>query len=265
MSWEPVGGAHAIERVRIVVQLESEVPSKMRNLLGTIIEGDRDRLALGPRREVSGQVLNFQIGPQGAVSNQIEAKTGWEFHRSSDSPVPVEALSLQSDTLSYEIGEYSRWQLFLDRFNETAGAILPKILEFSDISVLSMEYYDRFVFSGDPDTARPSDLISVNDSILGEGAIAGEDLWHIHRGWFEQGEFGRILMNQNMDAQEAHVNGVRKRSVQILTKADARSTVWGFSGTDIEPHLNALHDHTKKLFALSLNDDVRKQLKIFEE
>jgi len=260
MAWRPITDQHAIERVRIVVTFEQNTPPKVVSRLGSIVDDRREYLGFEPMIRQEGFAI--QIGPDPSVAvQQPQGVQGWQFQRVSEGN-SIEVLSLLGNALSLETADYDRWSKLLDRFTDLSSKLVETLLDLSDIASLSLEYFDRFYFTGEPEAAKPQDFLQEVSSAIPPAALDKGQLWHLHRGWFELEQHGRLLVNQNFDAQDGIVEDRPARSVQILTKADARKGAWDIAEPDLRPHLDVMHKRVNQAFASVLSPEMRQAIRL---
>lgn len=125
-----------------------------------------------------------------------------------------------------------------------------------------MEYFDRFNFEGDVEKARPDELLAPRFAeVLALPAKSGQELWHLHRGWF--GELGGevFLVNQNLDANTGQTaEGKPFRTVQIMTKIERRVANGTISLADFASLADKMQTLSKTTLVDVLNETT--QLKI---
>ncbi|MDD9731670.1 TIGR04255 family protein [Mameliella sp. AT18] len=262
VPWRPLQPNHAIERVRIIVALGTPLPSKF--LRSVAADNDERRLALGftSKNLRRGQQIHFQ--PSGVSFGGSPSELwGWDWQRLTAGNRPVETLVVENEAIVYETAEYIRWTSFLRRFEEVAGPILDKILTVVDAATMSLEYGDRFVFEGRPIDARPDFLLANISALLPENAASGGSLWHVHRGWFEELEGHKVLINQNLDAQDSKSpDRGTIRSVQVLTKTELRSRGEQLEYEVLKEKLASMHERSKEIFKSVLSEGMQAQVGI---
>jgi len=257
LTWRPIHPSHAIERTRLIVSFTQGLPSKTIGWLGSELEDRRSQLGFNNRVDHQGTAL--QIGANGTIQNTpSNAISGWEFHKT----VPgtnqvVEAFHVESSYLSFEVLNYQGWGDFIKRFEAVAQETLSAICRLVDMNSISLEYIDRFVFAGDPKTASPESLLPQISHSIGGAALAGEELWHVHRGWFEVVEGHKLLINQNLDCQEGNLAGQKPtKSIQILTKVDLREIPQQVDYIAVKPQIEMMHIKSKQVFGSVISEEM---------
>ena len=222
--------------------------------MAEVVEESVADLGFGPRQEVSGQGFEIAFGPSGAQANAATTKiSGWQFQRSNEKG-PIEIISLENNTLAYEVGEYVRWENFYERFLAGYSKAFSEVTHFAELSSLTLEYQDRFVFVGEPETSNPNEIVPLTEIALPTGTASEGNLWHMHRGWFQPWKFGKLLVHSNFDAQDGRFYDQRARSVAVLTKAEARSNLNVLDGDSLTTHIPIMHDVTNSVMSEALSE-----------
>ncbi len=260
MAWRPLQPLHAIERVRLIASFKSILPTKFVRKLAADGEGRRVELGFTSKNIREGKQISF--GPMAVnLGGPPDELFGWDWQRVSAANSPVETLVLENQALVYEMSQYTRWQEFMERFGLVGLPTLSEALDVTDLASLSLEYIDRFVFDGDPTKARPDALLINVSSNLHADAACGKELWHFHKGWFEVADGLRLLINQNIDAQDGQgADGIPLRSLQVFTKTELRPGEAGFDFDAIRPHLDVMHKRSVELFAEILIPQMRPRV-----
>ena len=261
VSWHPIHPKHAIERTRIVVQFKDKLPQKTIQKLGEAFEGLRQDFGFGPRVEV--QTHTLLVGPDGPTPQMLSQQArGWQFVREAAPGAVLEALVLDPEGLVYENVEYVRWADFWSRASAMLLPLVAGIADVSDLRLFSLEYFDRFVFAGSPAEAAPTTLIR-NKLIetLPASARSGEELWHLHRGWYETFGGIRVLINQNIDANDGqNPKGEQARAVGVYTKVERRNRNEIVDAGQLSNDIVKMHEISKSIFASAIIDEVHQRI-----
>lgn len=257
MPWQPVNPAHAIERVRLLVQFRQPISEKLAALLKAAVEKhSRESRLVGPT-PMQSVTFGVQMSPDG--QGQMVASQeglGWQYVRSSSAHLPLEVFAVQRNQIIYETTEYRKWETFMQRFQKVAAEAVDLASSALDLDVLSLEYYDRFFFEGPVKDADPRLLLRDIEKFLHPDPASGRTMWHLHRGWFESSEKGDVLVNQNFDAIEG-IRGGRTdlmRTVGVLTKAELRSANHQLDGIPVNDLMKLAHDFTGRYFKEALQE-----------
>lgn len=261
----PLHNSHSIERTRVIVTFRDALTQKPLNTLAEIFESKRVELGFGGRNNVAGQAIQMSFGPMGAPpSPQPQIIVGWDYRRQlAEVGTIVEYLTAQSSgtgVVVYETSEYGRWDNFLARFENIALDVLREANKLSDIFSVSLEYYDRFNFEGNANEAVPAELLVKIPDCLFESAANGQELWHLHRGWFEPLNGNQVLVNQNFDAQSFEIEGIQTRTLQILTKTEMRFETAILDFSNLLSDLDSLHQRSKVIFSGVLDNKMKTRV-----
>lgn len=260
LSWKPFQPDHAIERVRIVVQFGGQLPTKFLRKLAA--DGEELRIELGYASKNLREGQQITLGPAGMnLGAQPSQLFGWDWRKLSPANSTLDVLVVEDRTLVFETVEYTRWRNFIEKFELVTLNTLNSITNVVDLKSFSLEYIDRFLFEGTAIEASPVEILrNIRDQIH-ENALSGQELWHLHKGWFEQLNNQKLLINQNIDAQNAQVESNETiRSIQILTKTELMFDQPPFNYLEFKPHLENMHNRSKELFALLLTNDMQEKV-----
>lgn len=244
----------------MIASFEDKLPAKFVRKLAA--DGEDRRLRLGFTSKNVRAPVRIVLGLDGQhTSIASEEASGWDWQLLSAGNSPVETLVLEDSFLVYETAQYTGWQNFVDRYREVAVPTMTEVAGVTAVLSLSLEYFDRFVFHGEASEARPDDLFPNISAQLHADAAGGKELWHYYRGWFEQTSGLKLLVNQNLDAQDAQLaDGKAARSVQMMTKTELRLGVEGFESQSLETHLNVMHSRSIHLFRSIINPSLHAQV-----
>jgi uncharacterized protein (TIGR04255 family) len=229
--------------------------------LGDQFDQNRQEFGFGARVETQAHMVT--LTPAGNAAPVVSPKAiGWQFNRTTEQGVLMEVLVLDPQSLIYESGEYVRWALFSDRLSRMTGSMVQELQRDVDVQSVALEYFDRFVFDGASGQPVPSSLIK-NELLcaLPDSSTSGRELWHVHRGWFEGEGHQRLLVNQNVDAQQTqNTEGQDVRSVVIYTKVERQAQGGEFDLSTLVADLDAMHDVSKKVIRDALVENAQKRV-----
>lgn len=260
MTWRPINPAHAIERVRLIVQYKQELSEKLIGQIVSKIDAIKGDARLEGPTPLPGVKLNFTVTPNGEQqfsAPQLPSKA-WSYVRYSTARQPLEIFNIQGSQLIYETGEYRRWHVFVQRLNKVVSPSLELAENSLDTDLIALEYYDRFFFDGEVRDASPTGLVAAICGALPPDAVDNAKLWHLHRGWFESCDLGDVLINQNCDALDAIPPGkeTEVRTLGILTRAEFRHANYPVSKFDSGALIEKLHEVTNSTFMNVLNPEI---------
>ena len=254
MTWRPLHSQHAIERVRLIVQFNEQVPAKVVRKMSDALSGLRHETRMVGPTPVQGFGFSMVQAEGGMIPQPQPVTNGWQFTRNAANNAPLEAVVFDGMSLTYETTEYQKWDTFKRRTKKVLDDLLQTACQSVDFQSVSMEYIDRFMYVGTATEAAVDDLLIDIGPMLHASAASGKHLWHLHRGWFEELNHGKALINQNFDAQEGLVAGKNApmRSLQVLTKAELRADSLDLSIEKYEENLETLHNLTKSYFKAAI-------------
>lgn len=250
MPWRPLNAAHAIERVRLVVQFKHPIPDKLVRQIADKVQAQQNETRLVGPTPLQALSFNMQIvdGRQHVFPGQ--PPVGVQFTRVDAKNQPIEVLSVAGNQISYETVEYRRWNKFQQRYVKAPGAAVDLAANVLDVEFFSLEFLDRFIFTGLAHEALPTRLLANAERFLDEDTLTGRTMWHLHRGWFQGTLHGDVLINQNFDAADVVMVGAADmvRTITVLTKADARASEYKLEAISTVELLDLLHQQTDMFF-----------------
>lgn len=261
MPWIPAAAAHAIERTRIAIVFSPELSPKIIEAAGRAADPGLDSLGFPARSPLNSQNFSVQFGPDGPKLTGQKG-LGWQSLKSTEPGSIVEVLQLDKTTIQYESAIYVRWALFVDHFRQLAGKAIDSLDAVSDAQMVSLEYFDRFNFDGPKEKALPAELVDARFvNVLAEPAKMGEELWHLHRGWFSTTEGERFLVNQNVDVLDGQTaEGEVLRTAQIMTKIERRAAEGPITISDLAALLEKMHTISKATLVGVLSGDAQAKI-----
>lgn len=263
MTWEPLHPKHAIERTRVIVQFSGLLPQKAINSLCLTVEPVLNQLEYGASRDQIAPPLGI-LDSLSEDSRAIQSR-GWRYSRETASGEVYEALVINPDSILYETFEYVRWASFWEKASRLIYPLVERTSEIIDCRAYALEYFDRFIFSDSGCAASPINLI--NDSIINtmpQSVRDGTELWHIHRGWFQNYDGLRVLVNQNIDAFDNTSEDKLLRNVGIYTKIERRDSTGIVNLSHLGGEVERIHTLSKSVFASALTEEMRASLGIYD-
>lgn len=213
MSWQLAHQDHAIERVSISFQFTEPLPSKLWQAMLASAETDlRESGFVGVPNEPG---LMPPLGVQGPPAFEIiiqggnavvglphgpQATPAGRAFRVTNGSEITEEVSLSRVQFTYTATVYDRWTRFRGRAEALLGRYIDQALSLVDIGLIKMEYWDRFVFDGPPDSVDYSTLLRANSKHVPCFYISTKELWHSHVGYFMNASSAqRRLLHINVD------------------------------------------------------------------
>jgi uncharacterized protein (TIGR04255 family) len=241
VTWKPVQQQHAIERVRVELAFAELLPTRVVESAKRDFERLRGQLRFA--EPILQETHQFQLQPGLSGAPPVQKITGWQSVREASPGAIVEAVTVNQSGFTYESTDYRGWSTAYKRFHTVSCDFISQFCSVMDIRSFSLDYTDRFIFEGSPDQATPTEIVQPQLlASLTDGAKRGRDLWHVHRGWFQTQDGRSILMNQNIDAQDAKTHtGFDVRSLHLFTRAEFRPKPEQFDPKDLDEIANQLH------------------------
>ncbi|MFC5737732.1 TIGR04255 family protein [Sinirhodobacter huangdaonensis] len=259
MGWKPIHEAHAIDRVRILVQFNSPLTDKILTKAAAPATSKFQELGFEQLHRAESTIQGFMIAiPPGPIAPEI-AQNGWVLKRGSAGVLTEEA-GFRDGVFGYLSTEYGRWDNLATRFWDVFEVPLSIALDSTDISSIKLEYWDRFVFDGEPTSADIRDLLATVDPVIPKSAVSGAMLWHSHSGWFEDHNGSIVLVNRNIDVIDEASSAGPRRQCNIFTLVELRATQAIDSVHTCKSTLDHLHRRSLALFGASLTEEQRNNI-----
>ncbi len=259
MSWKPLHEAHAIDRVRILVQFNSPLTDKTLTKAASPATSKFRELGFEEIQRASSTIQNLMIPNQGAPMPPESTENGWVLKRSAAGVVEEEA-GFRDGVFGYLSTEYGRWENLSKRFWDIFENSLTISLESIDIASVKLEYWDRFVFDGEATNADLNDLLLAFDPVIPRDVISGAALMHSHAGWFEDHVGSPVLVNRNIDVIEEHNAEQKLRICNIFTLVEFRPNPLIDSVQTCKDVLEHLHRRSLALFGSSVSEVQREKI-----
>jgi uncharacterized protein (TIGR04255 family) len=248
--------------VRLLFTFREPVPSKVVAKSSHEVRNQASDLgfdAVGPA-ESSIATIKFQA--HSAPQTEPSAKNGYVLRRHQDG-VLVEEVGFRDMVYGYMTMTYGRWESFVARIEEVLLPALDGISDVAELEAIKLEYWDTFVFEGNPSEADVAKLLSVVDGSIPKDVSAGSSAWHSHVGWFEGDEETPTLINRNVDVVDtSNGEGKDMRSLGIYTLVERRSKSATLDFQGVREFINGMHNRSLLLFGETLAAEYRDQIGI---
>lgn len=263
----PILPAHAIERCGITVIFDQNLPDK-------IYQKARDDVVSGLKK--AGLAAQQQQG----ISIAFDARTGAITPSPQPANAPMQFVSkdgasqlvLVPNSLVWHTTRYIRWQPFIGEFETIVGPIIERYLETISISTVSIEYWDRFYWTGIWENIDFSEILDFEKGIIHRPPAGAVREWHSHIGWFERVDGLRRLINVNVDVQDfvAPATGlVPSVAIYSLLRDELRAPGYGQAGPEEQDYnalinrLDRLHTASKNVLASTITDGMKSRIMLF--
>lgn len=270
-AFEPVHDAHAIEQVTFSLQfsrhLEDSLLAKLQIECGAALA-----VELPGKSEVRS--IGVSIGPQGLVPmSPTSGPDGFVRLRMTPSGSVEKELRVERGGLTFRTTSYTRWAAIWSEAQQYFRAVVSSLPADVSLVAQSLQYVDRFDWSGQPNDCRPGDLIARNSEFVAPHVFRMSDLWHSHFGAFVRlDEFTKRLLLVNLDCvDEEGAAGQPRRSVRITTGVTDILNQPGYTERRIpvaevigylDERQNAAHTVLKNVIADLLTAEMRRKIGI---
>ena len=158
MSWKPKNETHAIERMAIGINFRQPIPYKfIEEITGDLANNHKDQEfdSVGPIDNVK---TTFELLPETKVVEEHKNKVGIVFKRTKESTKVVEELGFCDKLFYYTTQSYVRWSSTKTRLQSILFPVVIDAAKVYEIENLRLEYWNNFVFNGNPQNADVSKL-----------------------------------------------------------------------------------------------------------
>ncbi|SEQ34878.1 hypothetical protein [Thalassovita taeanensis] len=262
MTWRPRHEAHAIERVRLLFTFREPVPSKVVAKSSHETRQQASDLGFDSVGPAESSITTIKLQAHNSPQTEPSVKNGFVMRRHQNGDL-VEEVSFKDMVYGYMTMTYGRWESLVARLEEVLLPALDNISDIAELDAIKLEYWDSFVFEGNPLEADVSMLLSVVDTAIPADVCAGNSAWHSHVGWFEGYEEAPNLINRNIDVVDTlNAEGQEMRSLGIYTLVERRSKSTPLDFQSVRELINGMHNRSLLLFGESLSAEYRDQIGI---
>lgn len=283
MPWRPAHETHAIERVSITVQFAEGVPPRLWasiiasttlevQALGFNVTVDEAFVGAPNGSGMIPQVFFPQMAVNSVGQNVMQTQTlqtpdGRTFQLVENGDV-VEQVSVRKTQFNYIAFKYVSWIALKQRMESLLSKALTHILETNFLHLLKVEYWDKFVFEGDPSIGLYAELLRDGSRHMPIFPTSVQELWHCHVGYFASSAVAhQRLINANVDMLDlaeppspdaAPIPSKPQRAAGIYTMVqdvfDQTAAFDGWLPTALA--LDEMHEVTNSVFADIVNDSM---------
>lgn len=266
--FEPIHEAHAIEQVVFVLQFE--MPLGEPSFLQAREAANQFKDELPGIQEIRG--FSFVIGS--GAPTRSEPASGVSFRSVERDGTVAHELRIERASVTFVTNLYSRWDAIWQQASKYFNTLAPIYAAQSNLVGVSINYVDKFVWSGDLVGCDPNLLLRAQSKYLCPHVYEAEDFWHSHTGAFSRIDAStKRLLNVNVDyLDENRVANVR-RIVAITTgltdqfnQLDYQPSVIGQDQVNnfIDSHMQQLHMFGKEVFGNIINETMSKRIALTE-
>lgn len=268
--FEPIHEAHAIEQVQFVLQFDRSLNDAAFAEVCKIAEQFVPELPA--RSEMQSFEVAIGVSVSVAPASSKPSVGGVMFRRVQPDETVESELRIERTSVTFRTTLYTRWDTVWARARKYFDAIVPKYVGQANISGISLNFVDKFVWSGDK--CRPNLLLRPASAYLCPHVYTAQDLWHSHTGAFIRADNNtKRLLNVNVALNdEARLNEVRRVVVITTVMTDlmnqpgyAPSEVAAEKATEfLGSHMKQLHLFGKEVFGNLINDEMCKRIALVD-
>lgn len=256
---EPIAGRHAVQKAIVGLDWSSDATDD--HLAAVAAVSDRLKEHFPSRKEM--QSITFNLGATAAPTPKL---TGYQFQQAG--PDGGESLArafvVSGAQTAVSVEDYDRWASFRALVEGALSAVLPAIAEGRRLKSASLQYFDVFLWKGEPAQVSAGLFIRKETKWVPQHVFEIADQpWHSHHGFFapDGPEGMNLLENININR---HLTG-ETPSLRIHT-IHQLSPQGELNSDQVLPfvlnNLDLLHDRNKRYLADLLVDDLRDLIQL---
>lgn len=271
-EWKPLHDNHAINVMGLSVTFTEPLPAVL--FRKAIAVAEQSALNEGLRHKQP--LLNtFQFNVQGGVPQPLQqlpsggALFSSYFENSSlpgVAPQISEQVQIEPQTVMYRTWGYVSWTWQKERYLRLLADCLSMIEGSAGVSLIRLEYQDRFLFEGDPREASVASLLRAGSRYLSPHIFEENGMWHSHTGHFlPKDGVAQKLLQINVDALDEGFPAEIQRWINIATARENRypaslDEIVAFELNSLATVLDSEHDELKIALAEIINDETANRI-----
>ena len=265
--FDPVTPSHAVERCGLSIAFREAFPEKTYKRARDQAAAQLQKAGL---KQSVGQASGFNFDLATGKVSSIKGNFGAPILFSSADQTAQ--MIITPNTMSWQTTKYLRWSPFIGQFESTSSSLLEAYVDNLPLAFISLDYWDRFVWSGDWGDFSASDLLRSDSGMLPQQTSAFKREWHSHVGWFSiEGDLRR-LTNVNIDvASVVSPLGEARPSVGIYTSLRDEPNAEGYPELDSETldrgfifkRLEELHLASKRSLSQIINPSMAERINLY--
>lgn len=264
-QFNPIHDAHAIEQVVFVLQFDNPLDST--HFAKALKAAEQFKPDF--QKSFPIQKLTFVLGA-GAPNQSDPTNSGTVFQKTDTDGSLENELRVEQSSLTFITTKYTRWVAVWAQASSYFDVLIPLYTEHAGLAGISVNYVDKFVWSGDFKDCKPSHLLRADSKYLCPHIYTAEDFWHSHTGAFTRPDIHtRRLLNVNVDyLDETRLENTR-RIVAITTVLTDQLNQPGYTLSSlkqeenidfIKSHMHSLHILGKEVFGNIINDTMSNRI-----
>lgn len=267
---KPLHPSHSINEVIFALQFGANFPESSLRAVGDTHERLKDEL---PKREdltaLGLEIKNNQIVQPRPLGQSL---SGVRFsHYRSDGTADW-LVRVEHNFVAVSCLAYDRWKKVWPRAEQYLHLLAPMLASPTcPVTGVGLQYVDRFIFSGEPETYSAANLFRHECSLLPPSIYSKGPLWHVHQGCFDQrNDDFRILNKLNINAAQAegeHQTNIDQQLTWFFGRplTGAAPLFDNGSHRNLSAIMNHLHQTNKKTLQSLLKDSMLEAIGLAEE
>lgn len=272
-SVRPFTSNHSIHEVAFVINFARPLSESDLNRLKETGHQFESELPKVEEQQAVGFRVN--VNPEENKVEQAPTKLASLAFKSFDAKGELKwALRADANFLAVNCLDYSGgWSKVWPKVKRYLSAIIPVLVTSENpIISLTLQYIDKFIYEGNPETYQASTIFDISSKYLSKQVTESGPYWHLHQGWFVDLSVvpqSRILNQLNMTAamsdQEHYTTIDHSIIVQFKNPLSNAKSLFEreISGTPgIDYYYNKLHIENKDVLRKLLNEERIREIKL---
>lgn len=205
------------------------------------------------------------------MMSQPMPATGVILNRSAPDGSIENELRVELASITFRTTRYTRWSAIWEQAEKYYAAFINLYFDNgSQISNISINFADKYVWVGENQNFDPNLLLKRGSEYVAEHIFSLKDLWHIHTGAFlRSDDKTKRLININIDCLDETSGSDTRRAVLITTVLTDMFNQVGFEKTVtssedamsvISAHMDSLHAFDKDILSKTLVGSMVKRI-----
>lgn len=258
-EFRPVYKSHAIEKCAATVTFAEPLPKKA---FGKLVDNATPHItSTGLVR--GQQPSGFQFDTATGTMSPLDGAGPTQFSSANN----VVQLHVLPEAVIWGTKQYLRWKNFRQDFEKCTSPLLNEFSEYTNISSVKLEYWDRFFWQGSWEDLDVKKLLNLDNDLAVKASETFSREWHNHVGWFEAKKYGRRLINVNVDLISINTPTTTDQpSVGIYTMVHDQTRTDAdrdeLSKVDLLEHFDQIHIEMKSLLSRILTDSASDMISL---
>ena len=162
--------------------------------------------------------------------------------------------------MDYFTSTYGRWETVRSRVESFFSPAIERLKDVVDFSNVQLEFWDAFLFDGNPEEADARDILASLDVGIPQSALGPGTFWHSHTGWFETRADEKFLVNRNIGVGPRETDDSKIMSATIYMMVQRRADDGHIAHDKILPTVDIMHKVSNTVFGETISEEMRDRI-----